>query len=385
MTPHCLVDLIVGTRPNMVKLASLHAALHASTWCRPRVVFIRQHDMPVLGRRMLDEFSIDDQQIHEVALPAGDHGRRLGAMVSGYAALIDETPPDLVLVFGDVDTTLAAAMAAKRARLPLAHIEAGLRSHDRSMPEELNRRMVDAISDLHFATCSDAVDNLRAEGHCGASVHLVGNPMIDTLARHIDRDAGIALCQRHGLDPGGFAIATFHRPSNVDTPVALARLAGVLEDCATRLPVWLPLHPRTLHALRKHGMQARFESIEGLRIAEPHGYLDFIALMSQSRLVLTDSGGLQEEASWLGIPCLTLRPNTERPVTITLGTNQLVDDSSLVTVMDDVLAAPMPGPAHIPLWDGHAGERIATVLHTWWTDPARADTQRSRIAAKPPA
>lgn len=362
----CLVDLIVGTRPNMVKLASLHAALRASVWCKPRVVFIRQHDMPALGSRILDDLGIGHSQVQEVALPAGDHGLRLGAMVSGYAALIADAAPDLVLVFGDVDTTLAAAMAAKRAQLPLAHVEAGLRSHDRGMPEEINRRMVDSISDLHFATCSDAVDNLRGEGHLGGSVHLVGNPMIDTLSRHLDRDAGIALCQHHGLDPGGFAIATFHRPANVDTPAALARLAGVLEACATRLPVWLPLHPRTLQAIRRHGMLVRFESIDGLRIAEPHGYLDFIALMSQSRLVLTDSGGLQEEASWLGIPCLTLRPNTERPVTITLGTNRLVDDSSLITVMDDVLAAPMPGPAYIPLWDGHAGERIAAVLHTWW-------------------
>lgn len=366
MTRSCLIDLIVGTRPNMVKLASLHAALQASAWCRPRVVFIRQHDMPALGSGILEEFGIGHGHVHEVALPTGDHGLRLGAMVSGYAALIARAPPDLALVFGDVDTTLAAAMAAKRAQLPLAHVEAGLRSHDRGMPEEINRRMVDAISDLHFATCSDAVDNLHAEGHGEASVHLVGNPMIDALSRHVDRDAGVALCRRHGLAPGGFAIATFHRPANVDTPAALERLAGALEAGTARLPMWLPLHPRTLQAIRRHGMQARFEGIDGLRIAEPHGYLDFIALMSQARLVLTDSGGLQEEASWLGVPCLTLRPNTERPVTITLGTNRLVDESNLIAMLDEVLAAPMPGPASIPLWDGHAGERIAAVLQDWW-------------------
>lgn len=362
----CLIDLIVGTRPNMVKLASLHAALQAAVWCTPRVVFIRQHDMPALGSGILDEFGIDQDHVHEVALPAGDYGVRLGAMVSGYAALIASAPADLALVFGDVDTTLAAAVAAKRAQLPLGHVEAGLRSHDRSMPEEINRLLVDAISDLHFATCSDAIDNLRAEGQGDSGLHLVGNPMIDALSRHLDRNAGIALCQQHGLLPGSFAIATFHRPANVDTPAALERLARALEACATRLPVWLPLHPRTLQAICRHDMQARFEGIEGLRITEPHGYLDFIALMTQARLVLTDSGGLQEEASWLGIPCLTLRPNTERPVTITLGTNRLVDADSLMATLDGVLAAPLPGPVEIPLWDGHAGERIVSALRAWW-------------------
>lgn len=363
---HCLIDLIVGTRPNMVKLASLHAALQAAAWCKPRVVFIRQHDTPALGSDLLDEFGIDKLLLSEVALPAGDHGLRLGAMVSGYAALIARDPPNLVIVFGDVDTTLAAALAAKRAQLPLAHIEAGLRSYDRSMPEEINRLLVDAVSDLHFATCSDAVDNLRVEGHGYTSVHLVGNPMIDALARHVDRDAGIDLCQRHGITPGGFAIATFHRPNNVDTLPMLERLADALEACAARLPTCLPLHPRTRESIQRHGMQARFESIEGLRIYEAHGYMDFIALMSQARLVLTDSGGLQEEASWLGIPCLTMRPNTERPVTISLGTNRLVNEDNLVAALDDLLEKPMPRPAEIPLWDGRAGDRISGVLREWW-------------------
>lgn len=365
MDRRCRIDLIVGTRPNMVKLAVLHQVLQQAPWCSPRVVFIRQHEMPSLGSGLLEDFGILASQVQEIPLPSGDYGSRLGAMISGYSALIADAAPDLVVVFGDVDTTLAAALAAKRAQLPLAHIEAGLRSHDRTMPEEINRRLVDAISDLHFVTSADAIDNLRAEGHTDASLHLVGNPMIDALSRYLDTSAGVALCQQYGLRPRGFAIATFHRPANVDTAAALARLADALEDCAKRLPIWLPMHPRTRTAIQRHKLWPRFQDIADLHISEPLSYMDFIALMSQSRAVLTDSGGLQEEASWLGIPCLTMRPNTERPVTISLGTNRLVDEDQLASALVDVLDQPMPSPASILLWEGKASSRIAEVLHRW--------------------
>lgn len=369
----CQIDLIVGTRPNMVKLASLHAALRDSDWCRPRVVFIRQHDMPELGSGLLEELRVGRESVHEIPLPAGDHGSRLGAMISGYALAVAGQRPDLSLVFGDVDATLAGAIAAKRANLPLAHVEAGLRSRDSTMPEEINRRMVDAISDLHFATCADAVVNLKQEGHAASTIHLVGNPMIDALSSHIDRETGVKLCERYELPPRHFGVATFHRPSNVDTPEALERVANALEECAHRLPVWLPMHPRTLQAIQRHGLLERFEGINDLHLAPAHGYVEFIAMLSQARLVLTDSGGLQEEASWLGIPCLTMRQNTERPVTIELGTNRLVDDASLSKELDAVLSSPMPQPAQIPLWDGRAAERIARVLGSWWSAQEEAD------------
>lgn len=352
----------------MVKLDSLYAALRKADWCSPRIVFIRQHDMPALGSHILNEFGIDHNQVHEIALPSADHGTRLGAMVSGYSAILATAPTDLVLVFGDVDTTLAGALAAKRAQLPLAHIEAGLRSGDSTMPEEINRRLVDAISDMHFATSTDAVDNLRHEGHHDSSLHLVGNPMIDTIHRHLDREAGVSLCQQHGLVPGNFAIATFHRPANVDTRAALGQLAQSLQIVASRMPVWMPMHPRTQHAIHSHGMTSIFEGITGLQLAKPQSYLDFIALISHARLIVTDSGGLQEETSWLGIPCLTLRPNTERPITISLGTNQLVTLENLASRVEFVLSTPMPGPATIPLWDGLAGERITTILSDWWKE-----------------
>lgn len=367
----CRIDLIVGTRPNMVKLASLHAALHQSSWCSARVVFIHQHDALELGSGIMESLLVADDCVGHIPLPAGDLGTRLGAMVSGCSQLLTEERPDLALVFGDVDTTLAGAIAVKRAGILLGHVESGLRSHDRSMPEELNRRMVDSISDLHFATSADAADNLRQEGHGERTIHLVGNPMIDALSRHVNPVTSATLCKKYNLPERGYVVATFHRPSNVDTTPALERLARALGQCAERLPVWLPLHPRTWNAICAQGMRETFERICNLRLGPAHPYVEFVNILSQARLVITDSGGVQEETSWLGVPCMTMRQNTERPITIELGTNRLVDELSLGTVLDEILGAPMPGRRGIPLWDGHAGTRIAGVLEAWWTSNAR--------------
>jgi UDP-N-acetylglucosamine 2-epimerase (non-hydrolysing) len=363
----CRIDLIVGTRPNIVKLGPLSHALADVDWCDPRVVFLEQHTSDALANHILDDLGVDAAHVLRIPLKNDSQGQRFGEMVAGYAAALQADAPDLTIVFGDVDTTLAAAMAAKRHGLPVAHVEAGLRSHDRRMPEELNRLMTDAITDVFFATSEDAVDTLvRIEGKPAEAVHFVGNLMIDAVVRTLDRDAGRALCERFGLVPGAFAVATFHRPSNVDEAQPLRDMIALLRDVAARIPLLLPLHPRTAAALERHGLHDAIRAVPGLVLTSPVRYRDFIALLSQARVALTDSGGLQEETSFLGVPCLTVRENTERPVTVTLGTNRLVRHDEAIAALDGVLAAQPPSPAAIPLWDGATAGRIVRVLSDWW-------------------
>lgn len=366
----CRIDLVVGTRPNIVKLGPLAHALFAAEWCSPRVVFLEQHSTSELGDDILTDLGVGASALLRIPLSSDDHGLRTGEMISRYSTVLSSDTPDLVIVFGDVDATFAAALSAKRKGLPVAHVEAGLRSYDHRMPEELNRLMVDAVADMFFATSEEAADRLvRVEGKKAATVHFVGNLMIDSLVATIDAAAGRKACESLGLAPGGFAIATFHRPSNVDEPDALREVIALLRAACVRLPVLLPLHPRTAGALERHGLRKEVDAIAGLRAINPIRYRDFISLVSLSRLVLTDSGGLQEETTFLGIPCLTLRENTERPVTITLGTNRLATHASAIGMMDGILAQPpIAEPPPIPLWDGRTASRMVQVLSAWWTD-----------------
>jgi len=367
----CRIDLIVGTRPNIVKLGPLSHALADVAWCDPRVVFLEQHTTDALANHILDDLGVDAAHVLRIPLKNESQGQRFGEMVAGYASALQSDAPDLTVVFGDVDTTLAAAMAAKRHGVPVAHVEAGLRSFDRRMPEELNRLMTDAISDLFFATSEDAVDTLvRVEGKPADAVHFVGNLMIDAVVRTLDRDAGLQLCERFGVTPGAFAVATFHRPSNVDSEQPLRDMIALLRDVAARIPLLFPLHPRTAAALERHGLHDALRDIPDLVLSKPVRYRDFIALLSQARVALTDSGGLQEETSFLGVPCLTVRENTERPVTVALGTNRLVRHDEAIAALDAVLAAAPPAPAAIPLWDGATAARIVQVLSNWWSERA---------------
>ncbi|RNF84353.1 non-hydrolyzing UDP-N-acetylglucosamine 2-epimerase [Montanilutibacter psychrotolerans] len=371
-TRRCRVDLIVGTRPNIVKLGPLAHALSASDWCDPRVVFLEQHTNAGLGDDILADLGVDADHVLRIPLPGDGYGQRLGDMVAGYGEALRADTPDLVVVFGDVDATLAAALAAKRHGLPVAHVEAGLRSHDRRMPEELNRLMVDAIADLFFATSEDAVDTLvRSEGKPADAVHFVGNLMIDSLVRTLDADAGARLGDAIGLPRGGFAVATFHRPSNVDHEPGLRAMLSLLQQASTRLPVVLPLHPRTAAALDRHGLRAHADGIDGLHLLPPIRYREFISLLSHARVAMTDSGGLQEETSFLGVPCLTVRENTERPVTITLGTNCLTSPAEAIGKLDAILQSPRAAATPIPLWDGNTAGRMTRVLSAWWADQQR--------------
>jgi UDP-N-acetylglucosamine 2-epimerase (non-hydrolysing) len=277
------------------------------------------------------------------------------ALAKALAALSPR--PDLVVVPGDVNSTLAAALVATKLHLPVAHVEAGLRSFDRSMPEEVNRVAVDHVADLLLTPSPDADENLAREGIPAARVRRVGNLMIDTLRRHLPAARARAVPEALGLAPGRFAVLTLHRPSNVDDPEVLRGLLGAVAELARTLPVVFPVHPRT---------RARLPAGtgDGLVLVEPMGYLEFLSLTSAARLVLTDSGGLQEETTALGVPCLTLRENTERPVTCELGTSRLVGRQveRAEAALDEVAAGGLRGGGPIPLWDGRASERIADIV-----------------------
>ncbi|WP_282266849.1 UDP-N-acetylglucosamine 2-epimerase (non-hydrolyzing) [Stenotrophomonas sp. PS02298] len=351
------IDLVIGTRPNIIKAAPLYSALAASDWAKPRLVFLQQHTDPALSTQTMEDVGIDITQVTKIPLQGQDYGERLGCMVSRYAALLRNGKPELVTVFGDVDTTLGAAMAAKREQCPLAHVEAGLRSHDRRMPEELNRLMVDSISDVLFTTTAEARDTLLAEGHDPTTVHFVGNLMIDSLCKTVDPTLAAALCGNLGLRPKNFILATFHRPSNVDSRTGLQALVEMLVQITQRLPVVWPLHPRTRAALEREQMLAALH-IPGLHLIAPLRYREFVCLQSAARVVVSDSGGMQEECAVLGIPCLTVRDSTERPDTLGHG-NELVTPETAALRLDSQLASRHTTPTSIELWDGKAAARLA--------------------------
>jgi len=265
---------------------------------------------------------------------------------------------------GDVNSTMASALAAVKLGVAVAHVEAGLRSFDRSMPEEINRIVTDAVADRLFVSEPAGVGNLLREGHAIDRVHLVGNVMIDTLQRMLPQAKSLDVAGRYGLPRCQYGVITIHRPANVDCPRTLARLIEVLIDVSSQIPFVFPVHPRTDRLLRQAGLRGRMEETPGIHLLPPAGYLDFLSLTSQARVVVTDSGGLQEESTALGIPCLTLRSNTERPVTVEMGTSTLVGSSAerLRHGLDDVLSGRYKQGQCPDLWDGHAAERIARLL-----------------------
>ena len=295
---------------------------------------------------------------HFLGAGSGTHAVQTCRVMTAFEPLAAELAPDVVVVVGDVNSTVACALVTAKLGVTLAHVEAGLRSRDRSMPEEINRLVTDRVSDYLFAPSADAVANLQAEGYRPEQIHLVGNVMVDTLLANAGRAAAGGTLARLGLRPGEYGLVTLHRPANVDDPAVLGALLVALTEISRSCPLVLPEHPRAADRLGAAGLPA------GIRIIPPAGYLDFIALEASARLVLTDSGGVQEETTVLGVPCLTLRDSTERPITITEGTNRLVgrDPDLIVKVAREVLAAPPPRPRRPDLWDGQASQRIAAVL-----------------------
>lgn len=362
MSQRQLIDLVIGTRPNIIKAAPLYKALQASDWAQPRLVFLQQHTDPALSTQTLEDVGLSLQQTGLIPLQGTHYGDRLGCMVARYGQHLAANRPDLVTVFGDVDTTLAASIAAKREKCLLAHVEAGLRSHDRTMPEELNRLMVDAIADLHLTTTAEARDTLLREGQPAEQVHFVGNLMIDSLLQTVDAEFGGLLCAQHAVTPRSFVLATFHRPSNVDSRDGLLALADMLAGITAQLPVLLPLHPRTKVAIEREGLAARF-AIDNLKIISPLRYRHFVNLQANAAIIVSDSGGIQEEAAVLGVPCLTVRDTTERPDTLSAG-NELVRPEQAPSRLQYIMQARRSQLHAIPLWDGRSAKRIAEVLRS---------------------
>lgn len=353
-----LIAIVAGARPNFMKVAPIVRALEVvSNCCAYRIVHTGQHYDFEMNEVFFRELGIPEPAVF-LGCGGGMQAEQTAKIMMAFEADCVAHRPHLVLVVGDVNSTMAAALVAAKLRIPIAHVEAGLRSGDMTMPEEVNRRVTDILSDLLFVTSPEGLDNLAREGVSVERMHLVGNPMIDTLLAHLGRFDPEPVRERLRI-PERYAVATLHRPANVDTPEAAARLVAALRDVGERLPVVFPVHPRGRQMLERVGLL----DVSGILVIEPLGYLDFLSLVRGAAVVVTDSGGIQEETTVLDVPCLTLRPNTERPITITHGTNRLVTPEELGMAVDAALRGELArhgdGP---PLWDGHAGERIAALL-----------------------
>jgi UDP-N-acetylglucosamine 2-epimerase (non-hydrolysing) len=353
------VILVVGARPNFVKVAPLHHALAATAGIRPLLLHTGQHYDRSLSDSFMEQLDLPDPT-WSLGIGSGTHAEQTAGVLVGAERILVEQRPAVLVVAGDVNSTLGAGLAAAKLGVPIAHLEAGLRSRDWTMPEEINRVLVDRLSDLLLTHSPEAGANLAAEGIDANRIALVGNTMIDSLFAMLPAARATGAVDRLGLEREGFVLVTLHRPAVVDDPRRLAAVLAVLDELAARLPVLLPLHPRT---------RARLEAGGGgagrVRLLDPLEYLEFIALEEAARLVITDSGGVQEETTALGVPCLTYRDTTERPITIELGTNRLVGTSpaSLADAATEALAGPArPALTPVPLWDGHAGPRAAAAV-----------------------
>jgi UDP-N-acetylglucosamine 2-epimerase (non-hydrolysing) len=349
---------VVGTRPNFVKTAPVIAALRARLpGGRHALVHTGQHYDRAMSQVFFEELGVPAPD-HMLEVGSGTHAQQTARTMERLEPVLEEERPDLVIVPGDVNSTLAAALTAVKMGIPLAHVESGLRSFDRSMPEEVNRIVADEFAAYLFLHSEEAIVNLRREGIAEERMHFVGNTMIDTLVALEGRFQAAGAAARHGVEPGSFVLVTLHRPALVDgelLPETVRQLAAL----ARAMPVVFPVHPRTRKA-----MEAVEADHPGLQLSEPLGYVDFLSLLADAGAVLTDSGGIQEETTYLGIPCFTLRDNTERPVTIRAGTNTLLglDPAAIATIPKALAKRPEAPPQPPPLWDGHASERIAEVL-----------------------
>lgn len=360
MTDRPLVVHITGARPNFPKAAPVIAALSEHP-VEQLLVHTGQHYDERMSEVFFRQLGLPEPDVN-LGVGSGPHGRQTAATMVGLEELFTQRRPDLVVVYGDVNSTVAAALVASKMGIPVAHVEAGLRSFDRTMPEEINRVLTDRISELLLVTSVDAIAHLGHEGADADSIHFVGNPMIDTLLRHVEGLDTEGVAAKVGLDASEpYVVATLHRPGNVDDPADVVELVRSVHAVADQVRVVIPLHPRGRQRLQDAG----FMDHERLLVVDPLGYVEFLSLVKGAAAVVTDSGGVQEETTVMGVPCLTLRPNTERPVTITHGTNQLVTRESLPAALREVLAAGRqePGSTPVPpLWDGQAGPRIAAVL-----------------------
>lgn len=350
---------VVGARPNFMKVAPIIAAMRQYPDRFEQVlVHTGQHYDYQMSRVFFDDLDLPEPDDH-LEIGSGTHAEQTARILLAFEPVLKKHNPDWVFVVGDVNSTLACALACAKLGVKVAHVEAGLRSFDRGMPEEINRLLTDQIADLLFTPSRDGDANLLHEGVAPEKIQFVGNVMIDTLVRLLPAARRRPILQNLCLDPRSYILVTLHRPSNVDRPEALGEILSALAKLAQKRRVIFPVHPRTRERMRGLGLE-----LPGVELMEPLGYLDFLALEAEAALVLTDSGGLQEETTYLGVPCLTARPSTERPVTVTQGTNRLVASTrrAILEAVAEVESVES-GPARPPeLWDGHAAERITQVM-----------------------
>lgn len=365
---------VVGARPNFMKIAPVIRAMQGATPPLPvRLLHTGQHYDETMNSQYFKALGIPDPDIN-LEVGSASHALQTAEIMRRFEPVLDQEQPAAVLVVGDVNSTLACALVAAKKGVPVIHVEAGLRSFDRSMPEEINRVLTDQISDLLFITEKDARDNLLREGIAESRIHFAGNVMIDTLRFNLARAVPAAqTLSRNGATAdwarNGFALLTMHRPSNVDEPATLRSVLGAIREVGRRIPVAFAMHPRTRAKIELHGLGGLIEDSSILKLP-PQGYLEMLGLMQAARLVLTDSGGVQEETTALGVPCITLRDNTERPITVEQGTNTLVGQSParILAAVDDTLRNAGKAGRIPELWDGRASQRIAAVLRSWLDD-----------------
>lgn len=356
--------LVAGARPNFMKVAPLADALGCMPEVEQHLVHTGQHYDAAMSQVFFDDLGMRRPDL-DLEVGSGSQAEQTARTMLAFEPVCRARQPDVVVVVGDVNSTVACALVAAKLGIRVAHVEAGLRSFDRSMPEEINRVLTDHLSDVLFTTERSANENLLREGVPQQRVHFVGNTMIDTLLRHREHALRLDFPREYGLEAGRYVLATLHRPANVDSAATLGRILGALADVARDIPVILPLHPRTHRNVQTFELGGVLGAVRAL---EPLGYLAFLGLMANAGVVVTDSGGIQEETTALGVPCLTVRPNTERPITVELGTNRLVaaERVALRTAILERIGMPRttqpPSIPAVPLWDGHAAERIAGVL-----------------------
>ncbi len=356
---------VVGARPNFMKVAPIVEEMkRREQEFASLVVHTGQHYDAGMSDAFFRDLKLPKPDVY-LGVGSGSHAAQTAAVMQSFEPVVVRERPDWVLVVGDVNSTLAAALVSVKLGVKVAHVEAGLRSRDRTMPEEINRLLTDQISDLLFTPSEDADRNLLAEGIPAERIRFVGNIMIDSLQRGLETAASSTIRETLGVADQDYAVVTLHRPSNVDSRESLTQILGALEEISQRMPIVFPVHPRTRKTMAEFGFSISTQRVRNLHLIDPVGYLDFLRLFSGARLVLTDSGGIQEETTALGIPCLTLRENTERPITIEMGTNKLVGSARqrIIEAAFSALDGPPVKTSRLPpLWDGHTAERIATCL-----------------------
>ena len=346
-----------------MKIGPLHRAFEQVSAFKSIIVHTGQHYDERMSEVFFKQLELPEPDIY-LGVGSGSHAAQTARIMISFEGAVMEHNPDLILVVGDVNSTVACSLVAAKCQIPIAHVEAGLRSGDRSMPEEINRLVTDSISDYLFVTEQSGIDNLKREGVPDEKVFSVGNVMIDSLVQFREKAMQHSILSDIGVQPKTYVLMTMHRPSNVDTPDQLEKVVETIEKVSTMVPVVLPAHPRTRNRLESFSLLERLEAIPNLTLTGPLGYLEFLNLMDNASAIITDSGGIQEESTYLQIPCLTLRENTERPITITLGSNELhhLNPSTIAGRVDDILSGNYKKGEIPPLWDGNAAQRVSTIL-----------------------